>query len=233
MNPPHRPEQLEALARLDACTLANAIETFHVRLRNEGFAAGAVQCLFPQLPPMVGYAATLKVRGASPPTGAATYIEQTDWWDYVLSVPAPRVVVVQDISAQPGRGALLGDVHINLLRVLGCVGAVTNGAVRDLPAVKELGFHLFSGNLSVSHSYVHIVETGTPVHIDGLTVNSGDLLHGDLHGIQSIPHGVVDEVPAVAAAITERERALIALVRAPGISLAALRAAVSRARPSS
>ena len=31
------PEQLEALRRLDACTLANAIETFHQRLRNEGF----------------------------------------------------------------------------------------------------------------------------------------------------------------------------------------------------
>ena len=34
-------EQLEALRRLDACTLANAIETFHERLRNEGFTDGA------------------------------------------------------------------------------------------------------------------------------------------------------------------------------------------------
>ena len=42
MNPPLTPEQLEALRRLDACTLANAIETFHQRLRNEGFVAGGI-----------------------------------------------------------------------------------------------------------------------------------------------------------------------------------------------
>ena len=42
-------EQLEILRRLDACTLANAIETFHERLRNEGFADNSVRCLFPHL----------------------------------------------------------------------------------------------------------------------------------------------------------------------------------------
>jgi regulator of RNase E activity RraA len=106
------------------------------------------------------------------------------------------------------------------------VGAVTNGAVRDLPAVEELGFHLFSCNLSVSHSYVHIVETGTPVQIDGLTIQSGDLLHGDLHGIQSIPHEIAARLPAAAAVVTARERALIARIRAPGATLENLRAAV-------
>ena len=42
--------QLEILRQLDACTLANAIETFHERLRNEGFTDNSVHCLFPQLP---------------------------------------------------------------------------------------------------------------------------------------------------------------------------------------
>ena len=67
MNTPLTPEQLEALRRLDACTLANAIETFHERLRNEGFADNSVHCLFPHLKPMLGYAATIKVRGSAPP----------------------------------------------------------------------------------------------------------------------------------------------------------------------
>ena len=47
MNPMLTSEQLEILRRLDACTLANAIETFHERLRNEGFADNSVRCLFP------------------------------------------------------------------------------------------------------------------------------------------------------------------------------------------
>jgi regulator of RNase E activity RraA len=226
-------EHLDALRRIDSCSLANAIETFHVRLRNEGFAAGVVRCLFPKFPPMVGYAVTLKIRGASPPkTGAPTYLETTDWWDYLLSVPEPRVVVVQDCSSVRGQGALLGEVHVSLLKALGCIGAVTDGAVRDVQAVQNLGFHFFSAALSVSHSYVHIVETGQPVEIDGLKIKSGDLLHGDLHGVQTIPLEIVPELPRVVARITARERQLIALARRPGISVEELRAAIAAGRAS-
>ena len=104
MNAPLTPEQLEALRRLDACTLANAIETFHERLRNEGFVDHTVRCLFPRLQPMVGYAATIKIRGSAPPTADGLYPDRTDWWDYIHSLPAPRVVVVQDVATRPGLG---------------------------------------------------------------------------------------------------------------------------------
>ena len=226
-------EELDALGRIDSCTLANAIETFRVRLRNEGFASGSVRCLFPELPTLVGHAITVKIRGASPPvTGASTYIEDTAWWDYILSVPEPRIVVVQDVSSARGRGALLGEVHVSILKALGCIGAITDGAVRDVQAVQQLGFQFFAAALSVSHSYVHIVETGQPVEIDGLTINSGDLLHGDLHGVQTVPRDIVSQLPAVAARITARERKLIALAQKPHVSLDELRAAVKPDRPS-
>jgi 4-hydroxy-4-methyl-2-oxoglutarate aldolase len=230
MNSPLNHETLEGLRRLDACTLANAIETFQIRLRNEGFASGPTRCLFPKLRPMVGYAVTMKTRGSSPPTGARTYLERTDWWDYIQSVPEPRIVVVQDISSKPGFGSLLGEVHISILQALGCIGAITNGTVRDLPAVSDLAFQLFASGLAVSHSYVHIVEFGTPVEIDGLPISSGDLLHGDLHGIQSVPPGIAAELPAVAAWVAAREHELIALCRAPGFSTEKLRAAVADKR---
>ena len=121
-------EQVESLRRLDAgARLANAIETFHERLRNEGFMGHHVRCLFPQLQPMIGYAATIKIRGSSPPTTGNLYTDRTDWWDYIASLPAPRVVVVEDVSARPGLGSLVGAVHMNILRALHCSGVVTNG----------------------------------------------------------------------------------------------------------
>jgi regulator of RNase E activity RraA len=219
-------EQLQALRRLDACTLANAIERFQKRLRNEGFADSSVRCLFPHLPTMVGYAVTVKVRGSAPPVAGGDYLDRTDWWDYIVSVPAPRVVVVQDEATRPGLATLLGAVHINILRALGGVGAVTNGSVRDIPAAEALGFQLFAGSVSVSHAYVHIVEFGTPVEIGGLKVQSGDLLHGDLHGVQSIPVEIAGQIPPVAAEITAREQALIKLCQSPEFSIEKLRAAV-------
>ena len=231
MNPILTPEQLEILCRLDACTLANAIETFHQRLRNEGFVNSSVHCLFPDLPPLLGHAATVKIRGSAPPTAASPYTDRTDWWEYVLSVPAPRVVVVQDVATQVGLGSLLGAVHVNILRALGCVGAVTNGSVRDLPAARKLGFHLFAGSVSVSHAYVHIVEFGVPLEIGGLKIQSGDLLHGDLHGVQSIPLEVAGKIPRVAAEIIAREQELITLCQSKDFSVEKLRAAVTKDQP--
>lgn len=220
--------QLEALRRLDACTLANAIETFHGRLRNEGFVDHTVRCLFPHLQPMVGYAATVRIRGSAPPTADGAYADRTDWWDYILSVPAPRVVVVEDVATRIGLGSLIGEVHMSILRALHCLGVVTNGSVRDIPAAAGAGFHFFAGSVSVSHAYVHIVEMGRPVEIGGLKIQSGDLLHGDLHGVQSIPLEVADRIPAAAARIVAREQALIALCRSPAFSLEKLRAAVAK-----
>ncbi len=220
-------EQLEALRRLDACTLANAIETFHERLRNEGFMDHSVRCLFPRLQPMLGYAATITIRGSAPPTTDGAYPDRTDWWDHVLSVPPPRVVVVQDVSTRPGLGSLVGAVHMNILRALHCAGVVTNGAVRDIPAAEVAGFHFFAGSISVSHAYIHIVDIGRPVEVGGLKIQPGDLLHGDVHGVQSIPLDLAARVPDAAAKIAAHEQAIIALCRSPEFSLEKLREAVT------
>ncbi|HTL54669.1 MAG TPA: RraA family protein [Candidatus Limnocylindrales bacterium] len=227
MTLPLSPQLLEALGRIDACTLANAIETFHERLRNEGFMDHTIRCLFPHFPPMIGYAATIKIRGSAPPTTDGTYPDRTDWWDYIVSLPEPRVVVVHDVSSRPGLGSLVGGVHLNILRALHCVGVVTNGSVRDIPAARSVGFHFFAGSLSVSHAYVHIVEIGKPLEMGGLNISSGDLLHGDLHGVQSIPLDIAERVPAVAAKIAKTEQALIAFCRAPDFSLEKLRTMIA------
>jgi 4-hydroxy-4-methyl-2-oxoglutarate aldolase len=224
---PLAPEDLESLRRWDSCTLANAIETFHARLRNEGYVDHTVRCLFPRMRPMLGYAATVRIRGSAPPTVGHPYPDRTDWWDYIVSLPEPRVVVVQDMAARVGLGSLVGAVHMNILLALRCVGVVTNGSVRDVPAAEGAGFHLFAGGLSVSHAYVHIVDIGHPVEIGGLRIQSGDLLHGDLHGVQCIPRDLASQIPRVAARIAATEQRLIALCRSPGFSLDQLRDAVA------
>jgi regulator of RNase E activity RraA len=138
------------------------------------------------------------------------------------------VIVVEDCATRSGVGSLLGAVHTNIVRALGCAGAVTNGSVRDIPALGSLAFPVFAGNVCVSHAYVHIVEMGGVVEIGGLKIKSGDLLHGDMHGVQCIPIDIADKVPAVAAHIVQREEEIIALCRSSEFSLEKLRALVSR-----
>ena len=90
----------------------------------------------------------------------------------------------------------MGEIHAAIGIALNCVGCVTNGAVRDLPAVEAMGFQLFASRTSVSHAYAHIVEFGEPVEIDGLKISSGDLLHGDRHGVLTIPLSIATQIPA-------------------------------------
>jgi 4-hydroxy-4-methyl-2-oxoglutarate aldolase len=228
MTPTLTDEELQSLGKLDACTLANAIETFGIRLRNEGFADNSVRAFFPEFAPMVGYAATVTIRGSAPPTAAGIFPDRTDWWDYIESLPAPRVVVIHDSATTPGLCSLVGEVHVSILRALRCAGVVTNGAVRDIPAARKAGFHYFAAGATVSHGYVHIVEFGQPVEIGGLSIASGDLLHGDLHGVQSVPLTIAAQIPQVAARITARETALIAFCRSPEFTLEKLRALIAR-----
>lgn len=225
-NPVFSPAELEAVRRLDSCTVANTIETFHERLRDEGFTDKSIRCLFPRLPVMLGFAATVRIRGSTPPTAGGLYPDRTDWWDYLLSLPSPRVVVIEDVSVRPGFGSLLGAVHVNILRALGCAGAVTNGAVRDIPVLEKLGFPVFAGNLTVSHAYIHILDFGRPVQIAGLAIRSGDLVHGDVHGVQTIPLDLIPRIPEVAAKISARDAQIIAFCQSDDFSLEKLKSIV-------
>ncbi len=211
--------ELESLREFDACTVSNAIERLDVRLRNEGYAGGAIQCRFPRLSPMLGYAVTGHIRSISPPIAGGWYYEHMEWWRYVLTIPEPRVIVMQDVDDGPGTGAWFGEIHAHICRALGCVGYVTNGAVRDLDAVEEMRFHLFSGSVVVSHAYAHVVDFGGTVEVGGLKVTPGDLLNGDRNGVHLIPAAAAARITRAARELRQQERKLIDFCRSPEFSL--------------
>jgi len=179
---------------------------------------------------MLGYAVTGVVRSAAQPVGGGWYYDRIDWWEHFLSVPPPRVMVLQDVDETPGFGAFVGAVHANIAAALECVGCVTNGAIRDLPAIEALGFHVFAGGLSPSHAYAHIVEWGRDVEIGGQRFAPGDLVHGDVHGVQTIPLDVAARVPAIVEELEAQERDLFALCRSRDFTLQALSEAFDRLR---
>ncbi len=113
----------------------------------------------------------------------------------------------------------MGEIHAAIGVALNCVGCVTNGAVRDLPAVEAMGFQMYANHTSVSHAYAHIIDFGEPVEIGSLKISSGDLLHGDRHGVVNIPLSVADQVPDEAAKINAEERELVQFCRSPRFSL--------------
>ena len=214
--------ELDALRQFDTCMVANAVETFNVRLHNTGFTDASIRCMFEDAPPMVGYAATARLRSGQPPMVGSTFRERGDFWNSILEIPAPRILVLEDKDNPPGRGAFVGDMHAAILKALGCIGYVTNGAVRELPSVRAMGMQLFAGNVAVSHAYAHIFDVGASITVGGMEVHPGDLLHGDRHGVLTVPAKIAVAIPAVAAEMQRAEKTIIDFCRSKEFSVAKL-----------
>lgn len=218
---------LGPFTKLSTCVVASAIETFRVRLPNTGFADSSIRCMFGEHPPIAGFAATARIRTANPPMEGHGYsYERTDWWKHILNIPAPRIVVIEDMDDPAGLGAFVGEVNASILQALGCEGVVTNGAVRDLDEVRASGFQMFAGNVSVSHAYAHVFDFGGPVRVGELVIRPGDLLHGDRHGVQTVPLEIAAHVPGMANNILRRRKHLVELCRSAGFSPDSVRAAI-------
>jgi regulator of RNase E activity RraA len=221
---------IQPLRKISSPSVANGIETFNARPRNQGFMSSEIRALFPELGPLVGYAVTALIRAEPQPIQghrASTFA----WWDYVLSIPAPRVVVVHDLDDPRGQGAQWGEVQANIHKALGCAGVLTDGSVRDLEEVRALGFQFAAAHVSVSHAYVHMVDLGLPVKVGGLWVKPGDLIHCDQHGAVTIPAEIADRIPDAVAKVEADERKIIGYCQSPTFSAEGLKELYKQVRP--
>jgi 4-hydroxy-4-methyl-2-oxoglutarate aldolase len=227
---PLSPAQLDEFRQLSTCVTASAIEMFGVRLCNTGFANSSIRCQFKELPAMAGYAATARIRSANPPMDSRGYFyyDRADWWNEILKIPAPRIVVIEDLDEPSGLGAFVGAVHASILQALGCIALVTNGSVRDITEIRPTGFQLFASNVAVSHAYAHLFDFGSGVQVGGLKISPGDLVQGDVHGVQTIPLEIADKIPAKARDILQRRKRLMDVCRSDDFSLEKLQQVIKQ-----
>lgn len=213
-----KPEDLEILRLIPTPAVSNAIETFDVRPRTAGFMGPEVRQMYPVLPPIIGYAVTARTVSAHEP-GAKGPASRPDYWHHITAGhPGPRIAVVEDLDQPPPVGAFFGEVNANIHRALGCVGAITNGGIRDMDEVEALGFPIWASSVIVSHAYVHLVDFGVPVRVGGLVVEPGELLLADRHGVINIPLEIAPEIPEAVRQIEVREKTIIRYCQSPDFS---------------
>jgi 4-hydroxy-4-methyl-2-oxoglutarate aldolase len=206
-------EQLTELASFCTPTIANAIETFEVRDRMEGVTRMGVQCIFPALGAMVGYACTAMIDSGAPPA-TPRRVRRAEYWSYLETSGPGTIAVMQDLS-QPPAGAYIGEVNATIHQTLGCQGILTSGTVRDLDEVGRLNFRLFAAGVEVSHGWAHLEDFATEVTVFGMKVKPGDLLHVDKHGATVIPHDIASLVAEAARKVEKAERPMLEACRQP------------------
>lgn len=227
---PLNADELKALSAWDTPTVCNALEVVAPRRRGFGYTVHPLVCAFPELPPMVGYARTARIRAMQPNAedAAAAKTRRFQYFDYVATDPGPRIMVIEDLDPAPGGGAFWGEVQTNIHKALGCAGGVTNGSIRDLDAMAE-GFQMLAGCLSPSHAWVHLVDFGGEVSVHGMSVRSGDLVHADQHGAVVIPHDVARQIVPAAEMLGRKEAVILDVAKSPDFTVEKLKKAIGDA----
>ena len=189
---------LNLLRQYDTPTICNVIELFETQPRTAGYMDGRIRACFPEMPPIVGYAATATIRCAFPRTEGAVYGSLDEQVSRFAEIPGPPIVVFQDLD-DPAVAATFGEIMCTTYQAFGAAGLITSGAARDLDQVRRIGFPAFSNGVICSHGYSHIVSVHGPVRVGGIAVHPGDLLHADANGVTAIPHAIASEVAQAAA----------------------------------
>ncbi|HEY5063791.1 MAG TPA: RraA family protein [Xanthobacteraceae bacterium] len=215
--------QFAFLRSIDTPTVCNLIEIVAPECRGAGYTVAHLHCPFPDLAPMVGFAKTVTIRARDVVSGPSYMQKRMDYLDYVGAAPQPSVVMIQDLDEPAGYGAFWGEVQTNVHKALGCLGTVTNGSVRDIPAV-ALDFQMLAGSIGPSHAYVHVVDFGVPVTIHGMATKSGDLIHADRHGAVIVPVDKIDAMKDALDGLLKQEARIIAAAKS-GQGVEAIKAA--------
>ena len=182
MNPLSHSDLLQ-LKRWNTPTIYNGWEqiTSH-NPATDAFNIEETRDFMPQMGPMVGYAVTIVIQPSNPQHRSDNPSAGSEYRRYVANVPGPKIVIVQDLDKPNVIGSFWGEVNSNIHQALGCVGTITDGAIRDLDEMTNAGFKALARRLCVGHAFAHPVRWNCEVEVFGRKIAPGDLIHADKHG---------------------------------------------------
>lgn len=133
-----------------------------------------------------------------------TNMDYEDPHPYELELQAVDECQSDDVLIAAAGGSLRSGVWGELLttaaRNRGCVGAIVDGAVRDVAKISALGFPVFARATSAYDSLhrQRVVNIDVPVEVGGVVFTPGDLVVADTDGIVVIPQGVEQQAVELA-----------------------------------
>jgi 5-oxopent-3-ene-1,2,5-tricarboxylate decarboxylase / 2-hydroxyhepta-2,4-diene-1,7-dioate isomerase len=199
----------EALRTVSTATLT-------VQLRRRGIANTFMRGLRPTRPDLrlLGYAHTLRYVPLREDVRDADTAELNAQRHAVESI-GPEEVLVIDAREDAGAGTI-GDIFAARALSRGATGIITDGGLRDSPAVAELDIPTYfqQPHAAVLGLIHYPLETNVPVACAGTLVMPGDVLVGDAEGVVVVPAALAEEVAADALEQERREQWALERVQA-------------------
>ena len=180
------PEVLRQLAEFDAATLYEA--------------AGQRGMVDPAIKPM-----WLGAKVCGPALTVSCPPRDNLMLHHAVAVAAPGNVLVATAEGYQYAGAW-GEVLSVAAQARGIAGLVIDGAVRDIEAMAERSFPVFSRGLAIGACKKEKIGTlQEPIDVGGVTVRSGDIVVGTADGVVILDIGSIEQVLRDAIARRERE----------------------------
>jgi regulator of RNase E activity RraA len=205
---------LEELRSIDTPTITNVVATYPknplcLGLYNpwteNWYTDTSIRCLYPNLKPTVGYAVTCTY--GLPDPNFSGRVSFPDVLDALDASPKPTILIIQqkwppELMAKAG---LAGEMMVTQMKVVGCVGMLSNGPSRDVDAIRRMDFQLLLGGVTAGHGEMAVQSVNVPVSVGGMDVAPGEIVHMDENGAVKFPAQHIEAVLKNARAMLEHE----------------------------
>lgn len=110
----------------------------------------------------------------------------------IEEAPTGSVLVID--TGGDGESAVWGGTSSLASKVRGLAGCVTNGLVRDMDEIADIGVPVYAAGITVTGTIKnHPGWVGIPVSVGGQVIYPGDILVGDADGVVVIPKSLAQE----------------------------------------
>ncbi|MFN8634832.1 MAG: RraA family protein [Chloroflexota bacterium] len=204
----------EELREIDTPTITNVVATYPknplcLGLYNpwteNWYTDTSIRCIYPDRKPTVGYAVTC-VYGLPDPNFSGR-LSFNDVLDALDAMKKPTILVIQqkwppELMAKAG---LAGEMMVTQMKIVGCVGMISNGPSRDIDAIRRMDFQLLLSGVTAGHGEMAIQAVNVPVSIGGMDVAPGEIIHMDENGAVKFPADKIEAVVKNAKATLDKE----------------------------
>jgi len=201
-------EMIDALREFDTPSITNVVATYpgnplclelyHPWTQN-WYTDQTLRCWYPEMKPVVGYAVTCVYGLPDPMYRGLSFMDAVDALD-ASRKPTIFVFEQQFPPEIAGKVGLSGGNMTSAMKAVGCVGAISNGPSRDIDEIRPMGFQYLTSGITPGHGPTAVHAVSVPVHVAGMDVAPGEIIHMDENGAVKFP---ADRLEAVLAKVQE------------------------------